>query len=129
ILPRCQRRDEVERLEDEPEVVPPEAGQRPPVGPGQLLVPEPQLPAVGPVEAAEEIQQRRLARPRAADDGDVLTGGQAEVDAAQALEGGAGGAREFLAAPGAAQRGCRAPPPPPPPPPPGGGENPSPPAP
>src|SRR5262249_62271027 len=76
----------------------------------QLLVPEPQPPAVGPVEAAEEVQQRRLARPRAADDGDVLAGGQAQVDPAQHLDRPAGGAAEGLAEPGGMKHGCSGPP-------------------
>ena len=41
---------------------------------------------VGPVEAAEDLQQRRLARTRRADDGEALAGAHIEVQATQHLE-------------------------------------------
>src|SRR5262249_60219723 len=53
---------------------------------GQLLVPEPQLAPVGPVQAPQEVQEGRLAGAGAADGGDVLAGDEAQVDTAQHLD-------------------------------------------
>jgi hypothetical protein len=60
--------DELELLEDEPDVVQSQAGERAVAAAGQALAGQVDLPAVGAVEPAQEVQQRRLAadRPRTA---------------------------------------------------------------
>ena len=67
-------RQHVKRLEDEAELVAPQARQRILVEPRVVAPVERQPPAVGPVEAGDEVEQRRLADARLADDGDVLAG-------------------------------------------------------
>ena len=45
------------------------------------------MPPVGPVERAEDVQQRALAGARGAHDRDELAVGDADVDAAQGVHG------------------------------------------
>ena len=83
VLERGLAGHEVEALEDEADGA--VAQQREPVvveGVG-VDAGEEILPGGGPVEQAEDVQQRRLARARGPDDGDVLAELDAEVDPAQ----------------------------------------------
>ncbi len=83
VLERRAVRQQVERLEHEPE---PLGAQPRPFALGQVRhVAAVELVDAGAraVEQAEHVEQRRLARTGRADDGDVLAGGDREIDAAQ----------------------------------------------
>src|SRR5262249_26123219 len=86
VLLRGVRRQEVEELEDEPDL--PAAEDR------QLVVPETRerrardrdLARAGPVEPADQMKERDLSRPARPHDGDELAGGDAEGHAVQAAD-------------------------------------------
>ena len=79
----AQLGQQVEELEDEPD--PPAAQRAQPAlgGPVTRSPPTSMRPASGAVEPAEQVQQRRLARPRAAEHRDELAGCDLEVGAVQ----------------------------------------------
>ena len=64
--------DQLELLKDEADVAQPQARQRPSAAAGEALAGDRDLAGVGPVEAAEEMQQRRLAAARASQHRDHL---------------------------------------------------------
>jgi hypothetical protein len=73
----------VERLEDKPDRVPAQPNEHSirstvDARPGDL-----DQPSIGDIEPAEEVQERRLARSRPADDCDELAGGDVEVGAVE----------------------------------------------
>jgi hypothetical protein len=70
----------MEGLEDEPDVP---AAHRVGAAGIEALAGDLHRPRVTRVQPAEEVQQRRLARARAADDGDDLTRRDVEVDAVE----------------------------------------------
>ena len=79
------RADQVVALEDEAEHLAPQRGQRIVVQPRDRLALEQVLAAAGPVQAAQDVHQRRLARARRADDGHVLARLDPKVNAVQDL--------------------------------------------
>ena len=87
VLAHVEERDQVEGLEDEPGPV---AAQPRGAVVGELaddLALEDDLAARGPVEAAEQLQERALAAARRAHERDELTGGHGQGDAAQRVDG------------------------------------------
>ena len=81
VLERGRPREEVERLEDEADGAAPDAGQvvvveRPDLRPG-----EPVAPGCRPIEAADDVHQRRLAAAGRPDDRQEVAGADVEVDA------------------------------------------------
>src|SRR5206468_8100613 len=96
VLPRGQLRDEVEGLEDEPEVPATEARERAPADPRETEVAEPQLAAVGAIEGAEEVQEGRLPRAGPSHHRDVLPERNGEVRAPEDLDAAAGRVAEGL---------------------------------
>ena len=64
----------MKRLEHEADVTQPRAGELPRTLGGQRLSGEDDLARVGPIEPAEQMQQRRLAAARAPEHGDDLVG-------------------------------------------------------
>ena len=73
----------MERLEDEAHPHAPQLGQRVVVERRELDAVERDRAGVGPIEARDEIEQRRLADPRFAHHGDVVAGSELEVDVAK----------------------------------------------
>src|SRR5690606_8177096 len=87
VLPRRQARHQVVELKDEPDVPAPIERELALRGSGKLLAAE-QQPAGGrPVEAAEDVEQRRFAAARRAEEHDELALRDSEVDAAQRMHG------------------------------------------
>ena len=84
VLLRGQRRDQVERLEDEADPLPPQRGERLVLEPGQLDAVDDGLAAGRGVERGQAVHQRRLAGARGPHDGGELAG--VEVDG-HAVEG------------------------------------------
>jgi len=80
-----QAGDPVVELEHEPDVLAPEPRQRLVVGRGEVVVQIQQLPARGRVEAAEDVQQGRLAAARCAEQDDELAGGEIQIHLAQGV--------------------------------------------
>jgi hypothetical protein len=81
VLEPRQLRQQVERLEDEPDLLPAQRdehsiGRTVDARPGDL-----DQPGVCDIEPAEEVQERRFPGPRPADDGDELTARHVEVGA------------------------------------------------
>jgi hypothetical protein len=72
VLVRAERGDQVEGLEDEAERAGPHPPDRAVARPRQIGAPEPDVAGGGPVEAAEQLQQRRLAMAGLALDGEPL---------------------------------------------------------
>ena len=79
VLPHGERRDQVEELEDEADVAAAKEGALAVVQRRQLLPAQPQPAAVGPVDAAEQVEQGALAAAAAAQDGDELALGELGV--------------------------------------------------
>ena len=73
VLVAAQLLDQLKGLEHEPDVAQPGPRQRPGPLPRSAPAGQPDLARVRPVEAAEEMQQGRLAAARAPEDGDHLT--------------------------------------------------------
>jgi hypothetical protein len=88
--------EEVERLEDEPDALVAQPRQRLVVQLLGRLAVDDHLALVGPVEAADDVEQRRLARARLADHRDQFAGGDVEGDATQHLLARLAGAVRFL---------------------------------
>ena len=72
VLPRRRRADQVVGLEHEAERSPAQGGQLVRAQPTDVPAPEPVHPRGGPIQAAEDVHERRLAGPRGAHDGDEL---------------------------------------------------------
>jgi hypothetical protein len=75
----AQLGQQVEELEDEADVPAAQGGEAALADAGDALAGHVDRARVRPVEAAEDMQERRLARPRAAEHGDDLTPGDVEV--------------------------------------------------
>ena len=75
--------EQVERLKDEAEQAPAQRRELVLVALGDVLAVEQVAPGGRPVQAADDVQQRRLARARRADDRDRVAALDDEVDAAQ----------------------------------------------
>ena len=101
------RGDEVVALEHEAEGFTAQPGQLVVIELGHVLASEAVLAGAGPVQAAENVHQGRLAGPRGADDGDEFPGMDAQVDAAQHLHGGAVAAAIGLADAAQLDQRCR----------------------
>ena len=71
---------QVERLEDEANLVTADLCERPLGEPVDTAAIEPDLPSARPVEAPEEVQQCRLPAAARPHDGQRLTGGDIEID-------------------------------------------------
>ena len=70
IIQGIERRQEIIELEDEADVVPPEAGESGIAGGDQVDAVDAQLPPGGPVDPAQQVQQGGLAAAAGADDDD-----------------------------------------------------------
>src|SRR5207244_8825998 len=79
VLDRAQDRDQVVELEDEPHVARAPARERILVESGERLPRYHHLAPVGTVEAGQEVQQRRLARPGRTHERDEAPAGNAEA--------------------------------------------------
>ena len=88
VLLRRQRRQQVERLEHEPDVLAAQARERAVGHRGDLLAADPDRPGRRPVEPGEQVHERGLAGAGRAHDGRELAGGDVERDAAQGVDGG-----------------------------------------
>src|SRR5439155_15838221 len=86
ILGDVQERDKVKELEDEPGAVAPEPGRRLVSEAADHLALEDHLAARRPVEPAEQLEERALARSRRAHEGDELALLDRQGDAAQRLD-------------------------------------------
>ena len=92
VLRRGQRRQQVEGLEDEPDALAPQAGQRPLASRAELEVTEDDSSRGRPVEPGGGLQERRLAgarRPHHGGEGAALEG---ERDAVERADGAVAGA-------------------------------------
>ena len=87
VLLRRQRRQQVERLEDEADVLAAQARELAVVHARDVLAGDVDRARAGRVEAGEQVHQRRLARARRAHDGGELAGREVERDAAQRVDG------------------------------------------
>ena len=76
VLQRGQRRDQVELLEDEAERAQPQLGELVVAQRREVAALEEDLAVARPVERAEQLQQRRLARAARAFERDELAGGR-----------------------------------------------------
>src|SRR5688500_10572246 len=83
---RARGGDQVVALEHEAEGLAPQPRQLVAAERRHVLAVEEVLAAAGPVEAAEDVHERGLARARGAHDGDELAGADVEVDAVQHLD-------------------------------------------
>src|SRR3954453_9370770 len=83
-----ERRQQVERLEDEPDVTTAKLGELAVVHADDLRAGDRDGALGGDVEAGEDVHQGGLARPRRAHDGHELAGGNIDVDAPERLDGG-----------------------------------------
>ena len=83
VLQRAEHRHEVEGLEDEAEPPAAQEGALPLAERREVGAVHEDLPRVGLVEAAEEVEQRALAAPRRSGHRDQLAAADREVDAAQ----------------------------------------------
>jgi len=83
VLARRQARDQVVELEHEPDVVAAVHRQLVGIGVGQILAAIGDLARGADVEAAEDVEQRRLAAAGRAEQHDELTLGQRDIDAAE----------------------------------------------
>ncbi len=80
VLPRGQRGDEVEGLEDEADLLRAQPRPRVLAQRAELDAVEEDAPAGGPVEARHQREQRALAAARRAEDGHVRAGGHVQRD-------------------------------------------------
>ncbi len=78
VLFRVEDRDEVERLEDEPEFVRAEAGGIGPIVEGSVA--ESDLALGGSIESAQEVEEGRFPAAAGSDEGDVFAGADLEAD-------------------------------------------------
>ena len=85
VLRGGQRRDEVELLEDEADRPQPERGQLAVAEPCEVATLEVDLAVGGPVEGAEQLEQRRLSRAAGPHDHEELAAGDLEVDIAHCM--------------------------------------------
>src|SRR5882672_7251974 len=88
VLDGCQRRDQVELLEDEPEGAQAQLGQLPVAQRGEIAVFEDDVAGARPVERAEELQKRRLAGAARPFERDELARLELEIDAVERTDGG-----------------------------------------
>src|SRR5207248_1038498 len=80
VLPRGQRREQVEELEDEAQLMASQVRQLVVVELGDVDAADPDVPGGGRVEAAHEMEQGALARPAGAEYRHELTRGDGERD-------------------------------------------------
>jgi hypothetical protein len=92
VLGRGEHREQVEELEDEADVVAPQAGERGVVELGDVEAGDGHVARRGLVQTGEDVHQRRLARARRAHHGGQVAGGDVDADAAQGVDGGVAGA-------------------------------------
>jgi hypothetical protein len=83
VVDRGHRLLQVERLEDEPDLVGAEAGKLVVGGGAHGVAGDVDVAAGGPLERSEDCQHRRLARARGPDDGYLVAVGDLDADAAQ----------------------------------------------
>ena len=83
VLERAHPLEQVEELEHEPDVLPPQARTAVLVLAGERHPCQHDLAARRRVDAGDQLQQRRLPAPRRPDDRHELAGGDLEVDAAE----------------------------------------------
>ena len=83
---RGEARDEVVELKDEADVLAAEAGERGVVGGGEVVIAVADLAAGRHVEAAEDVQQGRLAAARGTEKDDEFARVEIEIDAAQRVD-------------------------------------------
>ena len=83
VLARRQARDQIVELEDEADVLAPVLGQQPLAGADEIVVAEPCLAAGRRVQAAEDVEQCRLAAARRAEQDDELALTDIEVHGSQ----------------------------------------------
>ena len=99
VLLARQLGDEVEGLEDEADVAPAHAGELALGASVQAAADHLDRARLGPVEGAEQVQQRRLARARAPDDGHQLARAHLDGGAVEHAPGGAAAAVRLHEAP------------------------------
>ena len=87
VLGRGERRDEVEGLEDEADVVTAQPGETGVVEPSDILATHERLPRCRPVETRHAVHQGRLARARRAHHGGEPAPFEGHVDASQGVHG------------------------------------------
>jgi hypothetical protein len=85
VLGRGQRRDQVEGLEDEADLVPAQPGEPGVVEPADVLAAHERLPGRRPVEAGHAVHERRLARARRTHHGGEPGPVDGHVDAVQGV--------------------------------------------
>ena len=83
VLGDGQTRHEVEELEDEPDLLAPQPGALADGEPGDVAAAQAHGALVGTIEAAGQVQEGRLARAAATDEGDRLAVVHHEVDAVE----------------------------------------------
>jgi len=88
VLVGRQHGDEVERLEDEADLVAAQRGQLAVVERRDLDAVEGDCAGRGTVEAGQTVHERRLARARGTHHGGELAGGERDVDAGEGVDGG-----------------------------------------
>lgn len=66
VLPGLEFREQVKKLEDKPDLLAPEAGPGPPAKPEDILTIQMDLTRSGKIEAAQDMEQGTLPRPRGA---------------------------------------------------------------
>ena len=99
VLLARQLGDEVVGLEDEADVVAAHAGELALGAPVEAAADDLDGAGLGPVERPEQVQQRRLARARAPDDGHELAGAHLDGGAVEHAPGGAAAAVRLHQAP------------------------------
>jgi hypothetical protein len=87
VLTGRQRRDEVEELEHEPDARSAELRQPVGVEAGQILTRDPYGAFGGSVDPADDVEQRRLARPARPQEDDELSGADRQVNASERVDG------------------------------------------
>ena len=85
LLQRRHSRQQIERLEDEPDLAVADGGQRVVGQVADQLAVEEVAPRRGRIQASQQIEQGRLTRTRMAHDGDHLAFADVERDAAQGV--------------------------------------------
>ena len=86
VVQRGSPRQQVERLEDEPDLLIPDAREVVVVHPADVLAVQQVLAPRRRIETADEVHQRRLARPRGSHDGDELAALDVDRHAAQRMD-------------------------------------------
>ena len=86
VVQRGRPRQQVERLEDEPDLLVPDAREIVVVHPADVLAVQQVLAARRRIETADEVHQRRLARPGGSHDGDELAALDVDRHAAQRVD-------------------------------------------